>query len=105
RDHDQQHQQRVGNPERVRPQLADATRADHLRRRQQGLADQLERRVEGVGDEVAEPVVDRLLDLAGDVPEGRMALATAGDAAARAAAAWGWTLRTDLDAGNAAAGA
>ena len=34
-----------------------------------------------------------------------MALATAGDAAARAAAAWGWTLRTDLDAGNAAAGA
>ena len=105
-DHDQQHEQRVGDPERVRPQLADAIRADDLRRRQQRLADQLERRVEGVGDEVAEPVVDRLLDLAGDVPEGGVALAPAGDAAAGAAAAGaGRNLRTDLDAGNAAAGA
>ena len=60
-DHDQQHEQRVGDPKRVGPQLADATGAHHLRRRQERLADQLERRVQGVGDEMPEPVVDSAL--------------------------------------------
>src|SRR5262249_29261209 len=105
-DHDQQHEQRVGDPERVGPQLADATGADDLRRRQERLADQLKRPGQGVGDEVPEPVVARLLDLAGDVTKGGVALAAAGDAAAGAVAAWArWNLRADLDAGNAAAGA
>src|SRR6266571_9486743 len=54
---------------------------------------------------MAEPVVDRLLDLAGNVPEGGVALAAAGDAAAgRAAGAVVRNRRPDLHARSAVRG-
>ena len=75
--------------------LASCGRGEH------GLADQLEHRVERVEDEPLEPVVDRLLDPAGQIPEVR----DGSPGRRRRSAVWAsasssrWR-RADLDAGH-----
>ena len=83
------------------PQLADPGLGGDVGGGQQGVAEQVEDRVERGGDEVAEPVVDGRLDVAGDVEQARRGLGAAADTAAaarRRGGRSGGVARTDLDA-------
>ena len=78
-DEQEQHQERVGGDQADLPQPRHLRVARELRGCEHGLADQLERRVERVEHEPLEPVVDRLADPAGQIPEVRMARLVAAD--------------------------
>ena len=82
----EEHEQRVGGDQADLPQARHLRVVGELRGGEHGLADQLEHRVERVEHEPLEPVVDRLADPAGQVPEVRMArLVAADDPAGRSA--------------------
>ena len=78
-DEQEQHQERVGGDQADLPQPRHLCVARELRGGEHGLADQLERRVERVEHEPLEPVVDRLADPAGQIPEVRVARLVAAD--------------------------
>jgi len=80
-------QERVGGDQADLPELPDLRIARELRGREHGLSDQVEHRRQRVDDEPFEPVVDRLLDPAGQIPESRVRCLVAADGrvAARAA--------------------
>ena len=77
-DQDEQHERAVRKPCCHLPQLAHPALSSDVWSREEGVAHQVEHRVERCGDDVAEPAVDRGLDVAGDVEQAGRGLLASG---------------------------